>query len=91
MKYTEELNKARKSYSLLYEALETKVNERLQKEYMYSPIEAKIIHYEILGDNIYVKWYFNLGQNENIIGDVYFSNDDFEDFMLNYGESMGNV
>ena len=84
MKFTEELNKIRKYYSLLYEALENKLNDRLEVEYNYTPIDAKITHYEILNDSIYVKWCFNLGQNENITGDVFFSNDDFEDFMKDY-------
>ena len=32
MKFTEELNKIRKRYSLLYEALENKLNDRLEVE-----------------------------------------------------------
>ena len=84
MKFTEELDKARKIYRFLYEQIENKLNDRLRKEYDYSPINATITHYEILNDSIYVKWSFNLGQNENITGDVYFSNDDFEDFDEEY-------
>ena len=84
MKFTEELNKIRKRYSLFYEALENKLNDRLEVEYNYTPIYAKITHYEILNDSIYVKWCFNLGQNENITGDVFFSNNDFENFMKDY-------
>ena len=83
MKFTEELTKIRKYYHLFYEAIENKLNDRLEAEYNY-PVDAKITHYEILNDQIYVKWCFNLGQNENITGDVFFSNDDFENFMDEY-------